>query len=105
MIEQCGITRRKSRQLWTLSKGDRQRVGLVQALIDNSQVLILSASVAGLDLSQLRGVRVLIIRSKSRQGCPPLHAHHASSGEAVWLGYDYRVKENDDVRYAGAASC
>src|SRR2546426_6328272 len=60
VCERCAITDVKSKLLGKLSKGYRQRVGLAQAIIHNSEVLILDEPTAGLDPKQINETRELI---------------------------------------------
>lgn len=62
VIEQTGLTPEVHKQIGTLSKGYRQRVGLAAALLHNPQVLILDEPTTGLDPNQLVEIRGLIKR-------------------------------------------
>ncbi|WP_423821592.1 ABC transporter ATP-binding protein [Salinisphaera sp. SPP-AMP-43] len=58
----CGLTDVGRRLIGALSKGYAQRVGLAQAILHRPSVLILDEPTAGLDPTQLIGVRELISR-------------------------------------------
>lgn len=62
MIQQVGLEVEQNKQIGTLSKGYRQRVGLAQAIIHNPEVLILDEPTSGLDPNQLVDIRELIKR-------------------------------------------
>ena len=57
-----GLTERLLQPISTLSKGFRQRVGLAQAIVHGPDVLILDEPTNGLDPTQIRQIRDLILK-------------------------------------------
>lgn len=60
MVTTCGLHAAVDRRVGELSKGNRQRVGLAQAMIHDPEVLILDEPTAGLDPNQISEIRDLI---------------------------------------------
>ncbi|HAX48656.1 MAG TPA: ATP-binding cassette domain-containing protein [Ignavibacteria bacterium] len=60
MIRVCGLDSVRHKDIGTLSKGYKQRVGLAQAMINNPDVLILDEPTSGLDPNQIIEIRNLI---------------------------------------------
>ncbi len=60
VCERCGLGHARRRVIGHLSKGNRQRVGLAQALLHEPPVRILDEPTAGLDPNQINEVRKLI---------------------------------------------
>lgn len=57
-----GLEQHLTTRIGTLSKGYRQRVGLAQAIVHKPDVLVLDEPTNGLDPTQIRAIRALILR-------------------------------------------
>lgn len=73
-MELVQVDRLAGRIIGTLSKGQRQRVGIAQAIVHNPDVLILDEPTIGLDPRQIREVRQ-VIRDLGRQHTILLSTH------------------------------
>lgn len=62
VVDTCGLVQVTGKNIYELSKGYRQRVGLAQAMIHTPDVLILDEPTSGLDPNQIVEVRSLITR-------------------------------------------
>lgn len=61
VMERCGLTSMRKRQIANLSGGYRQRTGIAQAVVHRPKLVILDEPTVGLDPNQLLGVRDLIL--------------------------------------------
>lgn len=60
LTERCGLEKVLNRPIFQLSKGNKQRVGLAQAMLHDPPVLILDEPTVGLDPSQITEIRSLV---------------------------------------------
>ena len=67
-MERCSILEVQKRHLHKLSGGNRQRVGLAQALLGAPPILILDEATAGLDPTQVMRFRELVRSLSDRHG-------------------------------------
>lgn len=82
VYERCALREIYDRPTHKLSKGNRQRVGMAQALLHDPDVLILDEPTVGLDPNQIRAVRSLI-RELSKTKTVLLSTHILQEVEAV----------------------
>jgi ABC-2 type transport system ATP-binding protein len=82
IITLTGLGPELHKQIGSLSKGYRQRVGLAQALLHNPDVLILDEPTSGLDPNQIVEIRELI-KSLGREKTVLLSTHIMQEVEAV----------------------
>lgn len=66
VTDRCGLAHIRRRLIGQLSRGNRQRVGIAQALLHEPPVLILDEPTAGLDPNQIGHVRDLIKELKGK---------------------------------------
>jgi ABC-2 type transport system ATP-binding protein len=81
-IDAVSLEDKRGRTCGTMSRGERQRVGLAQALLHRPQVLILDEPTSGLDPNQQAEMRALI-RSLGRERTVILSTHILPEVEAV----------------------
>lgn len=82
VLENCGLAAQSRRIIGHLSKGNRQRVGLAEALIGDPELLILDEPTIGLDPNQVRNFRSLI-RDIGNERTVILSTHILSEVEVV----------------------
>ncbi len=82
IIELTGLIPEQNKQIGSLSKRYRQRVGLAQALIHNPAVLILDEATSGLDPNQIIEIRDLI-KEAGREKTVLLSTHIMQEVEAI----------------------
>ena len=61
LIEQTGLKKEYKKKITSLSKGNRQRVGIAQALINDPVFLILDEATSGLDPNQRESLNSLFV--------------------------------------------
>ena len=81
-LERCGADAFAHQVIGTLSKGQRQRVGLADCLLHNPRILILDEPTIGLDPNQIRHVRALI-KDLGKQHTVLLSTHILPEVESV----------------------
>jgi ABC-2 type transport system ATP-binding protein len=67
VLELCNLQEKQRAIIGTLSKGQRQRVGIADALVHDPDLLILDEPTIGLDPNQIRQVRELIKNLATRR--------------------------------------
>jgi len=82
LIGLCALGEILDKPVFKLSRGNRQRVGMAQALLHEPEVLILDEPTAGLDPNQIRAVRQMI-RALAKDRAILLSTHILQEVEAV----------------------
>jgi len=82
MVTTCGLKDVVAKKIGELSKGNRQRVGLAQAMLHDPEYLILDEPTAGLDPNQISEIRDLI-RQLGQKKTVILSSHILSEVEAT----------------------
>ncbi|MDJ0761648.1 MAG: ATP-binding cassette domain-containing protein [Myxococcota bacterium] len=82
VLEICGLKDVAARDIRTLSKGFRQRVGLAQAMVHNPAILILDEPTSGLDPNQIVEIRELI-KSLGKERTVILSTHNLAEVQAA----------------------
>jgi ABC-2 type transport system ATP-binding protein len=83
VIEDVGIEAYRKTKLRALSKGNLQRVGLAQALINDPEVLFLDEPMSGLDPIGRHHVRDLILKLRQRGRTVFFSSHILSDAESL----------------------
>ena len=83
ILRTCALETHAHQQIYTLSKGYKQRVGLAQALIHNPKLLILDEPTSGLDPEQRIEFRNLIKKLSNGDRTVLLSTHILSEVEAI----------------------
>ncbi len=82
IIERVGLDPEMHKQIGSLSKGYRQRVGLAQAMLHDPEVLILDEPTTGLDPNQIIEIRSLI-QSLGKEKTVMMSTHIMQEVEAI----------------------
>lgn len=82
VAEICGVSNVMGKEIGTLSRGYRQRLGVAQAIIHNPDILILDEPTEGLDPNQVIELRNLI-KELGKEKTVMLSTHILSEAEAT----------------------
>lgn len=82
VAEICGVTNVMNKEIGTLSRGYRQRLGVAQAIIHNPDILIMDEPTEGLDPNQVIELRNLI-KELGKEKTVMLSTHILSEAEAT----------------------
>lgn len=86
IIDQTGLKNEYKKKISVLSKGNRQRVGIAQALVHNPKIIILDEPMNGLDVHQQDEIKKLIFDLKQDR-LILLSSHHFSETENLATRY------------------
>lgn len=99
VIEEVGLSEEFKKKIGNLSKGNKQRVGLAQALIHNPSVLILDEPMTGFDPQQQEEVKALLLRLKENTTIL-FSTHHLQ--EVMDIASRYLIVNKGNLVYDGA---
>lgn len=102
LIEKCGLPRMRKKLVGNLSKGNRQRVALAQALLGNPKILLLDEPTSALDPAQVIEIRKLIFSLKE-EGTMVLMSSHILSEIAQICDHIVSIKDGQ-IQYEGSKS-
>jgi len=101
VIDACDLGHQRTRIIEQLSKGNRQRVGLADALVGDPDLLILDEPTIGLDPNQVRKVRELI-KEIGRDRTVILSTHILSEVEMICdkviIMYNGKIAAQDSMK-------
>lgn len=104
LCDTCGIKKNFKDKIESLSKGTKQRVGIVSVLIGNPEILILDEPTNGLDPNQIMEIRDLI-KSISKNKTIIISTHIMQEVEAlcdkVIIIKNGEIVLNDDIKNIG----
>ena len=86
VIERIGLTTEYKKKINTLSKGNKQRVGLAQALVHDPEILILDEPTNGFDPNQQLQMKELLLKLKETKTIL-FSTHHLQEVEDVASRY------------------
>src|SRR5207245_6970689 len=98
LLDLVGLTKARKQRLGTYSKGMLQRIGLAQALIHHTKLLVLDEPIAGVDPAGSREIRDLIRDLRHRGITVLLSSHLLAQAQEICdrvgiLVYSARVRE------------
>lgn len=106
VIEQTGLTKEYKKKIRDLSKGNRQRVGIAQALINDPVFLILDEATSGLDPNQRESLNNLFLEL-SKEKVILFSTHILQEVKDICSGFvlldkgrlvaDYKINQIDSV--------
>jgi ABC-2 type transport system ATP-binding protein len=83
IVAQLGFVEPAARKTATYSRGQLQRLGLAQALLNDPQLLVLDEPTAGLDPAGVAQIREILTGVRARGGSVLLNSHLLSEVERV----------------------